>query len=63
MAAEVEWLAIGLVIGLLVGIPVGWIMAQMFMRVAPASVVFDRDSEGRITGIHYVPGGVRPGSA
>jgi hypothetical protein len=69
MAAEAEWLAVGLVLGLIIGIPLGWVIAQTFTRpaqaaqAAPASVVFDRDSEGRITGIHYVPGGVRPGSA
>jgi hypothetical protein len=66
MAGEAEWLAVGLVLGLIIGIPLGWVIAQTFTRPAqasPASVVFDRDSEGRITGIHYVPGGVRPGSA
>jgi hypothetical protein len=62
MADEVEWLAIGLAIGLLVGIPIGWIIAQMFTKTTHASVVFDRDSEGRITGIHYVPGGGKAGS-
>lgn len=61
MASEVEWLAIGLVIGLLAGISISWIITQMFMKAAPASVVFDRDSEGRVTGIYYVPGGGKVG--
>jgi len=52
-------LAIGIVIGLLVGIPLGWILCWSLMQMVPASVVFDRDEEGRITGIHYVPGVAR----
>jgi len=52
-------LALGLVVGLLVGIPIGWVMAWLVLQGRAASVVFDRDSEGRITGIHYVPGAAR----
>jgi len=51
---------VGLLIGVLVGIPLGWIVAQIFKpsqaaQAASSSVVFDRDEQGRITGIHYVP--------
>jgi len=57
--ADVEWLAVGLIIGLLVGIPLGWVMAQVARPqpppAQPASVVFERDEKGRVTGIHYVP--------
>jgi ABC-type antimicrobial peptide transport system permease subunit len=54
--ADSDWLIVGLVIGVLVGIPLGWIIAQAFAKQAPSSVVFERDREGRITGLHYVPG-------
>ena len=64
---EAEWLAVGLVIGVLIGLPLGWMLFQLSQpKQAPqqqapqqqakaASVVFDRDEAGRITGIHYVP--------
>jgi hypothetical protein len=63
---EAEWLAIGLVVGLLIGIPLGWILFQIFRRTIievpyPASVIFDRDEQGRVTAIHYVPGAGRAG--
>jgi uncharacterized membrane-anchored protein YhcB (DUF1043 family) len=60
--ADHEWLLVGLVIGLLVGIPIGWLIAQVLMKAQPAqaaSVVFDRDEQGRIVAIHYVPGAGR----
>ena len=55
--AEEKWLLVGLIVGVGVGIPLGFILAQMFMQKVSASVVFDRDAEGRIVGIHYVPKG------
>jgi ABC-type antimicrobial peptide transport system permease subunit len=57
--AESDWLIAGVIIGALIGIPLGWILAQALSRPAaqPSSVVFDRDQEGRISGIHYVPAG------
>jgi hypothetical protein len=60
--AEHEWLLVGLVIGLVIGIPIGWLISQVLSRIQPvqsASVVFDRDEQGRVTAIHYVswPGG------
>jgi len=57
--ADSDWLLAGFVIGLLVGIPLGFIIAQIFKPSGSASVVFERDREGRITGIHYVPVGGR----
>jgi ABC-type antimicrobial peptide transport system permease subunit len=53
-----DGLVVGLLIGVLVGIPLGWLIAQAMFKpasTASSSVVFDRDTEGRITGIHYVP--------
>lgn len=52
-------LLIGLMVGLLAGVSIGWLLAQALShaRREPSSVVFDRDSEGRITAIHYVPVG------
>jgi hypothetical protein len=55
--AEETWLLVGLIVGMGVGIPLGFILAQFFMQKS-ASVIFDRDAEGRISGIHYVPKGV-----
>ena len=52
--AESDWLIAGLIIGVLIGIPVGWILAQTSAK--PGSVVFDRDEQGRVSSIHYVPG-------
>ena len=49
---------VGLLIGVFVGISLGWILAQSLLKpsqTVPSSVVFDRDEQGRITGIHYVP--------
>lgn len=43
----------GVAVGLLLGI-----LAQG-LRQGPATVVFERDAEGRIVGIHYVPGASR----
>jgi hypothetical protein len=51
-----NWLLIGLIIGICVGIPVGFVIAKSYSQKT-SSVVFDRDSEGRIIGIHYVPMG------
>jgi hypothetical protein len=55
---------VGLIAGIFIGIPLGLILAQMLAKpalapAAPSSVVFDRDQEGRIMGIHYVPSGVK----
>jgi len=49
-------LVVGILIGVLIGIPIGWIIARAVSSSKPSSVVFDRDEEGRITAIHYVPG-------
>ncbi len=58
--AESDWLVAGVLVGVLVGIPIGWLIAQFLKpKEAPASVVFDRDQEGRISGIHYVPVGAK----
>jgi len=63
--AESDWLLVGLLIGVMVGIPLGWILAQYVRPAqaqpahASASVVFERDEKGRITGIHYVPTAAR----
>lgn len=58
--ADSDWLIAGLLIGLLVGIPFGWMISQMtFNSNKPQSVTFDRDEDGRITGIHYVPMGCK----
>jgi uncharacterized membrane-anchored protein YhcB (DUF1043 family) len=63
--AEQDWFVVGLLVGLLVGVPIGWLIAQVLMKLpaaqATASVVFDRDEQGRIVAIHYVPGAGRVG--
>jgi len=51
-----DWFVAGIIIGIAVGITLGWIFAQVTAKpIQPASVLFDRDSEGRITAIHYAP--------
>jgi ABC-type antimicrobial peptide transport system permease subunit len=52
-----DWFVAGIIVGIAVGIPLGWILAQVIAKPAqpPASILFDRDSEGRITAIHYAP--------
>ena len=56
VVADSEWMLIGLIIGVPLGICIGWILSQLLKpQKAQASVVFNRDSEGRITEIHYVP--------
>jgi hypothetical protein len=55
--AESDWLLTGIVIGVLIGIPIGCILVQLFKPKEQASVIFDRDTEGKISGIHYVPVG------
>jgi len=57
--AESDWLIAGVIVGIFIGIPLGWILAQIAVKPAPSSVVFDRDQEGRISGIHYVPSGAK----
>ena len=61
--AEQDWFVVGLLVGLLVGVPIGWLIAQALVKLppaqAPASVVFDRDEQGRVLAIHYVPGAGR----
>jgi len=49
-------LIIGFLMGIFVGIPIGWIVAQAIAGSKPSSVIFDRNQEGQITSIHYVPG-------
>jgi ABC-type antimicrobial peptide transport system permease subunit len=52
----------GLIVGVLVGIPLGWILSQSLSKPAPSSLVLDRDRETKlITGIHYLPVGVKAG--
>ena len=55
--AESDWLIVGLLIGIPVGVCLGWLIAQMLQKRQPSTVLFTRDSEGRITEIHYVPVG------
>ena len=50
------YLIAGLLIGMPLGIVVGWLLANTVTAPSPASVVFQRDEQGRITEIHYVPG-------
>jgi hypothetical protein len=57
--ADSDWMIVGLIAGIFIGIPLGWILAQMLAKPAPSSVVFDRDQQGRISGIHYVPMGAK----
>ena len=57
--AESDWLLVGLITGIFIGIPLGWILTQITVKSASSSVVFDRDQEGRINGIHYVPVGAK----
>jgi hypothetical protein len=57
--SDKDWLIAGLILGVLVGIPLGWILAQAIAKQAPSSVVFERDQQGRISGIHYVPTGAK----
>jgi hypothetical protein len=57
--AESDWFVVGLFAGVLIGIPLGWILAQITLKPAPSSVLFDRDSEGKVSGIHYVPSGAK----
>jgi Na+/glutamate symporter len=60
---DAEWLSVGLVLGILIGLPLGWLLLQALQprqqqpqqAQQPASVIFERDETGRITGIHYVP--------
>jgi ABC-type antimicrobial peptide transport system permease subunit len=59
VVAEQDWLLVGIVIGLLIGIPIGWLISQVLLKIQPmqaASIVFDRDEQGRIVAINYVPG-------
>jgi hypothetical protein len=46
-----EMFALGVLVGVIVGVSLGLMLSQVLAR--PASVVFDRDSSGRITAIHY----------
>ena len=43
------------VMGVMVGIPIGFMIAKQ-ISVRPQTVIFTRDSEGRIVEIHYLPG-------
>jgi hypothetical protein len=53
--ADSDWLLTGIIIGVLIGVPLGYIILQIFKPREQASVVFERDKEGRVSGIHYVP--------
>jgi len=53
---DYEYFLLGLVIGLGIGLLAGLLLSKYTGQQAPASVIFDRDSQGRITAIHYVPG-------
>lgn len=57
--AETDWLLVGLVVGVLVGIPLGYMLTALFKPKEAASVVFERDKEGKIGAIHYVPVGAK----
>jgi hypothetical protein len=51
---------VGFVVGFIVALLVFWqyiVARQPAPQPVTASVVFDRDEAGRITGIHYVSGG------
>jgi uncharacterized membrane-anchored protein YhcB (DUF1043 family) len=50
-----ESLAVGLAVGLALGVVIGLLVAQLISAQRPVSVVFDRDAEGRVVAIHYVP--------
>ena len=53
-----DGMVIGLLIGVLVGIPLGWMIAQMFLKPSgTGSILFERDQNGLISAIHYVPTG------
>ena len=60
MSDLTDGVIIGLLIGVLVGIPIGWMVAQTVSKGSMASsVIFERDKEGRIAGLHYVPTGAK----
>jgi len=44
-----------LLIGAVFGFILGFALAYALTKEKPASVVFDRDREGRVVAIHYVP--------
>jgi len=44
-----------LIIGIVLGLILGAMLAYMLVKEKPVSVMFDRDEEGRVTAIHYVP--------
>ena len=50
---EMNWLIGGIVIGIIIGVCIALII-HFRTGVGAQSVVFERDSEGRIVGIHYV---------
>ena len=55
-----DGVVIGLLVGILVGIPLGWMIAQsMSSRQSASSVMIERDKEGRIVGLYYVPAGAK----
>lgn len=56
--SEQSWMLSGLVIGLLVGITLGYIISFTLNNVG-GSVLFERDSSGKISGIHYVPQSIK----
>jgi len=52
---ESEWFIAGVVVGVLVGFVLGVSVLKTFRGESTASVMFERDEQGRITGIYYVP--------
>jgi len=55
---DAGWFIAGFVIGVIIGVVAGYMLSRHLTQavIAPASVVFERDENGRIMAIHYVPG-------
>jgi uncharacterized membrane-anchored protein YhcB (DUF1043 family) len=66
--AEAWWFIAGFVIGVAVGVVVGYVLSRYIpyaqaQQPLGATVVFERDENGRIIAIHYVPGATSGGEA
>lgn len=57
--ADFDWFIAGLIVGFLCGVSIAASILAFLSPRESGSVVFDRDEQGRITGIHYVPRGVK----